>query len=110
MVSDDLFWYYHYCKNNDKISLREDLVIGESGILYCDYLTMCHLANNLSDSYKMIRGCQDFEINYGTNWVVKDTKLFPGYYKERSLSMEWIYKDIEPNFIEYWKTIRGQVS
>jgi hypothetical protein len=107
---EDLHWYQLRCKVNDKISLMEDLVVGEKGILYCNYLTMCHIAYNLSDSHKMISDCRDFEENYGTNWVVKDTKLFPGYFKEWVLSMEWIYKDIEPNFTEYWKTIIGKGS
>ena len=110
---EDLFWYCHHCKSNDKITLREDLVMGENGIIYCDYFTMCHLANNLSDSYKMIEDYRDFEINYGTNWVLKDTKLFPGYFKEWILSMEWIYNK-DPNFNwsnfynEYWETIIGE--
>ena len=103
---EDLPWYHLHCNINDKISLRENLVPG--GIfLYCDYPTMCHITDNLSDSFKMISDCKEFEDNYGTNWFVGDTKLFPGYFKEYVLSMEWIYKDGSFNFTEYWQTIIG---
>jgi hypothetical protein len=107
---EDLHWYQLRCKVNDKISLMEDLVVGANGILYCNYFTMSHIAYNLSDVYKMISDCRDFEENYGTNWAVNDTKLFPGYFKEWVFSMEWIYNDINYNFTEYWKTIIGNGS
>lgn len=108
--SEDLPWYHLHCKDNEKKSSIEDLVIGENRILYCNYLTMCHIADNLSNSYEMISDCRDFEENYGANWVVKDANLFPGYFKEWILSMEWISKNIKPNFTDYWKTIIGKGS
>ena len=33
--------------------------------------------------------------------------MFPGYFKEWILSMEWIYNK-DPNFNEYWETIIGE--
>jgi hypothetical protein len=108
--SEDLIWYFYFCKCNDKVSFGEKLVIGQEGIVYSDYFTMCHFANNLSDSYKMINYRGDFEINYGTNWVLKDEKLFSGYFNELDLSRDWIFKGVKSKLSKNWTTVIGKGS